>query len=77
MSGPAVRMYHGDPVLATKPAHCCRCGRPFETEINPEIRGELGTLIRGERQVFRLCVQCRGDDAFDVERARKSAHAQS
>jgi uncharacterized protein with PIN domain len=71
------RKYRIEPLLPKRQASCCRCARPFKTEINPEIRGDFGEIIRGERQVFRLCPGCRADDGFDYERGRKvDAHAQ-
>jgi hypothetical protein len=76
MSG-SWRQFRVDPLLPKRPATCCRCFRPFETEINPELRDEAGRLVRGERQVFRLCQGCRSNEGFDYERGRKrDAHAE-
>ena len=58
---------------------CCRCARSFGTEINPALHDEAGRLVRGERQVSRLCPGCRASESFDHGRARKGddAHAES
>lgn len=79
MSDLPLHKYRIEPLLQKRKAVCLRCDRPFSTEINPEVRGDFGALLRGERQVFRLCPGCRSGESFDVERARRrtNAHAES
>jgi hypothetical protein len=71
----AWRQHRMDPILPKRPATCCRCGRGFETQINPPIHNIYGALVRGPRQVFRLCHRCRSDDGCGQEIGRKGEDA--